>query len=193
MRHVWLLVIAACGQPTTDPELAPDGMTNEPDEPDGRLYPLALDRTWTYDVLSTYASCPGGRREQRVVGMQAIEGRETFEVAGFCGLSGRTFVDGDRVEEYYDWGPTGWYRSLDEPVVDGHTWTTTNGSATFTQTYEELGAFAGHADCWKVTQNVAYTSYWIYCRGIGLVKYEMVDLAGGKIRAELHATSFREP
>jgi hypothetical protein len=81
-------------------------------------------------------------------------------------------------------------RSLDEPVAAGHTWTTTNGSATFSMTYSNAGTVGGYSDCWKVTQNVSYTSYWIYCRGVGLVRYEMIDLGGGTIRAELRGTSF---
>lgn len=195
MHRAWLLVLltAACGSgdPATGPDGGPPG-----DGPGGggggddRLYPLEVGRTWTYDVTSTYASCPGGTRETRVTGTTTTEGRETFTVTGFCGSAGRTFVDGDLVEEYYDWGPTGWWRSLDGTVADGHTWTTTNGSATFTQTYDEVGSVAGHDDCWKVIQGVSYTSYWIYCRGVGLVSYEMIDLGGGTIRAELRATSF---
>jgi hypothetical protein len=173
-----------------EPGAGVDGSAGSTDAPgvdpaDDRLYPLAVGRAWTYDVVSTYPSCPGGQREQVVIGTGSIEGRATFRVTGFCGATGETTIEGDRVEDYYDWGPVGWYRSLDEPVTDGHTWTTTNGSATFTQTYDELGAFAGHDDCWKVTQNVSYTSYWIYCRGVGLVKYEIIDLGGGTIRAEL--------
>jgi hypothetical protein len=157
---------------------------------DDRLYPLEVGRTWTYEVVSTYASCPGGMREQRVTSSGTTDGRATFEVKGFCGLTGNTHVDGDRVEEYYDWGPVGWMRSLDAPVADGHTWQTTNGSATFGMTYASVGDTGGYADCWKVTQEVSYTSYWIYCRSVGLVRYEMIDLGGGTIRAELRSKSF---
>ncbi|HEU0035542.1 MAG TPA: hypothetical protein VFQ53_33255 [Kofleriaceae bacterium] len=196
----WLATAAltvACGaSPGDSPGTGPDGGgSNAPDGSGGGgatdgLLPLDVGRVWTYDVTSTYASCPGGRHDQRVTGTSSVEGRDVFEVAGFCGLTGRTHVEGNIVEDYYDWGPTGWYRSLDEPVADGHTWTTTNGSATFTQTYDELGAYGGREDCWKVIQNVSYKSEWIYCRGVGLVAYEMVDLAGGTIRAELVSTSF---
>ena len=194
MRCVWLCLLVACGTSGGEPGagVVDGSAAGDPDATNGsddRLYPLAVDRVWTYDVVSTYPSCPGGSREQRVIGTGTRDGRATFRVTGFCGSTGDTFVEGDRVEDYYDWGPVGWYRSLDEPVVDGHTWTTTNGSATFTQTYDEIGAFAGHADCWKVTQNVSYTSYWIYCRGVGLVKYEIIDLGGGTIRADLRSVS----
>lgn len=157
---------------------------------DDRLYPLEVGRTWTYDVTSTYASCPAGTAETRVLSQGTTDGRPTFSVQGFCGLVGNTNVDGDRVDEYYDWGPTGWMRSLDEPVSDGHEWTTTNGSATFTMTYSDAGTVGTYDRCWKVTQNVSYTSYWVYCRGVGLVTYEMIDLGGGTIRAELRSKSF---
>ncbi len=157
---------------------------------DDRLYPIEVGRSWMYDVTSTYPSCPGGTRGMRVISAGTTEGRPTFQVMGFCGLTGHTSVAGDRVEDYYDWGPTGWMRALDEPVVAGHTWTTTNGSATFTMTYSDAGTVGDYADCWRVTQNVSYTSYWVYCRGVGLVRYEIVDLAGGTIRAELRGKNF---
>lgn len=184
-----LLVLAACSSSPSDPAMmGPDGSTPDPDgtqqPPDPRLYPLEVGRTWTYAVTSTYASCPGGTKEMRVLAKGMREGRETYEVRGFCGLTGNTSIEGDRVEEYYDWGPTGWMRALDTPVMDGHTWTTTNGSATFGMRYSTTSV-AGHDECWKVTQQVSYTTYWIYCRGAGLVKYEMIDLSGGTIRAEL--------
>jgi hypothetical protein len=194
------LVLAACGGGGN-----PDGVDGSPgddtggdDAPgpdaaaaDDRLNPLAVDRTWTYAVTSTYPSCPAGQRTQRVLATATTEGRPTFELESFCGgESVFVSVDGDVVDSYYDWGPTGWYRMLDEPVEDGHTWTTTNGSATFTQTYDDVGTHDGYSDCWKVTQNVSYTSYWIYCRGVGMVFSEMIDLGGGTIRTDLVSTSF---
>src|SRR5262245_13861010 len=108
----WSLV--ACGGGGPDPD-QPDGAggddTGDSDAattpPDTRLYPLAVDRTWTYDVTSTYPSCPGGTgREMRVTGESTTDGRATYDVIGFCGLAGHTNVAGDVVEEYYDWGPT---------------------------------------------------------------------------------------
>ena len=200
-RALWILALAAAcggggggadgGDDGGDDAAGPDAASGvDGAGTDDRLYPLEVGRRWTYQVTSTYPSCPGGSREQMVLSEGTTEGRATFQVMSFCGLAGNTSVEGDRVEEYYDWGPTGWYRWTDEPVEDGHTWTTTNGSATFTQTYDQVGPTGGHDDCWKVIQNVSYTSYWIFCRGVGLVKYEMVDLAGGTIRADLTGTSF---
>jgi hypothetical protein len=191
-----LLLLAACGG-GTDPsgvDGAPGGDGKPGDSSGGgsddRLYPLEVGRAWMYDVTSTYPSCPPGQRETRVLGTGTTEGRATFQVKGFCGLTGNTSIAGDQVEEYYDWGPTGWMRALDEPVAAGHTWTTTNGSATFTMTYSDAGTVAGYTGCWKVTQNVSYTTYWIYCRGVGLVRYELIDLAAGTIRADLRGKSF---
>ncbi|MEO8699677.1 MAG: hypothetical protein ABI867_06520 [Kofleriaceae bacterium] len=190
MRAWPFVLLAACGPPAGDPSETVDG-GSETDtgggggEHEDSLLPLAAGRVWTYDVVSTYSSCPGGRHDQRVTGVSTTEGRSTFDIQSFCGPTGKTFIDGDVVEDYYDWGPTGWLRSLDEPVADGHTWTTTNGSATFSMTYSDAGSVGGHDDCWKVTQNVSYTSYWIYCRGVGLVAYEMIDLGGGTIKADL--------
>jgi hypothetical protein len=178
----WVLVLlTACSAPGT--AIAPDGAggDDDPAPTNDGLLPLAVDRTWTYDVTSTYPSCPGGVHEQRVTGTDTIDGRAVFRVLGFCGVEGESFVDGDLVEDRYDWGPVGWIRMLDEPVEDGHAWTTTNGSATFGMHYER----ATGDDCWTVVQDVSYTSTWTYCRGVGLVRYEMIDLGGGTIRAEL--------
>ena len=177
-----LLFVVACNNPATEP--GPDGPVPQPppgEDDDVRLLPLRADRTWTYDVTSTYGSCPSGVVEQRVLGTETVDGRDVFRVRGFCGSEGRTFVDGDTVEDYYDWGPLGWTRQLDEPVEDGHAWTTTNGSATFGMHYER----AEGADCWTVVQEVSYTSTWTYCRGVGMTRFEMIDLAGGTIRATL--------
>ena len=191
-RILLISLLAACGGAGSD-DVGVDGSMmgsgsgsgSGSSGTDDRLYPLEVGRSWQYDVTSTYSSCPAGTREQRVVSKGTTDGRDTYEVQGFCGLTGHTNVAGNVVEEYYDWGPTGWMRSLDEPVSAGHTWTTTNGSATFSMTYSDAGN-----GCWKVTQNVSYTTYWIYCRGVGLTKYEMIDLAGGTIKAELKSKSF---
>jgi hypothetical protein len=185
MRLV-LLLVAACGSSPSDPATSPDASPADGMQPPANdsLYPLEVGRVFTYAVTSTYPSCPGGTREMRVLSKGTTEGRATFEVKGFCGLVGHTSVEGDRVEEYFDWGPKGWMRALDTPVQDGHTWQTTNGSATFGMRYSTT-TVAGYDECWKVTQQVSYTTYWIYCRGAGLVRYELVDLGGGTIRAEL--------
>lgn len=198
MRRVMLcLALAACSgagdggnEGTTDAPGGGSGDASGSGGTDRRLYPLEEGRVWTYDVTSTYASCPAGRRSMRVLSKGTTDGRETFRVSSYCGAEIETSVDGDRVETYYDWGPRGWYRYLDGTVADNHTWTTTNGSATFTQTYHELGTYDGHDHCWKVVQNVSYTSYWIHCEGVGLVHAEMIDLGGGVIRAKLADTSF---
>ena len=192
MRFVAVLFIGACGA-APGSGVGVDGSSPPGDDDpstDTRLSPLAVDRTWTYDVTSTYPSCPGGQHVQRVTATGSIDGRETFRVLGFCGLEGESSVVGDVVEDHYDWGPVGWTRMLDEPVAAGHAWSTTNGSATFGMHYEDAGRVGGHDDCWKIVQEVSYTSHWIYCRGVGLVTFEMIDLGGGTIHADLRATSF---
>ena len=154
------------------------------------LSPLAVGHTWTYDVTSTYPSCLSGTRETRVTSTAVVEGRASLTVENFCGSVGYSSANGDRVDEHYNYGPSGWMRSLDAPVRDGYTWRTTNGGAAFDMTYDDIGNFGGYTRCWRVTQQVAYASSWIYCRGVGLVKYEMIDLAGGTIVADLVRTNF---
>ncbi len=188
MKLAALVILAACGGPAAPgSDAAPGSGSGSADD---RLYPLEVGRTWTYQVTSTYSSCPAGVQMQSVDSTGMTDGRATFAVKSFCGPVGNTAVDGNVVDAYFNWGPTGWTRMLDEPVAADHTWTTTNGSATFTMTYSDAGTVDGHASCWKVTQNVSYTTYWIYCPGVGMVEYDMVDLAGGTIHAVLQGTSF---
>ena len=159
---------------------------------DDRLYPIEVGRVWTYDVQSTYPSCPSGSRTTEVVGTTMVDGKMAYETTGICGYSTAITVEGDVVESKYEDYP--WFRMLDEPVEDGHSWTTTNGSATFGMVYEDAGSVTTPAgtfdDCWRVVQDVSYQQDWVYCRGVGLVTSTLVDLAGGQIIYELTAKSF---
>ncbi|HEY4177925.1 MAG TPA: hypothetical protein VGM90_13855 [Kofleriaceae bacterium] len=184
------LTLCACLAPAT-PTAGDDGTADDTGSSDvNSLNPLAVGRTWTYDVTSTYASCNSGSRDTRVTAAKMVAERPAFAVENFCGNVGYSNVDGDRVEEYYNVGHEGWMRSLDSPVSDGHTWRTSNGSTTFGLAYEDLGTYSGHPNCWRVTQDVSYTSYWIYCRAVGLVRYETIDPAGGTMLVELSRTNF---
>lgn len=127
-----------------------------------------------------------------VTGMVTVEGRSAYQVTSLCGDTVAISVEGNVVESKYQDYP--WLRLLDEPVMDGHTWMTTNGAATFGMTYASVGSVTTPAgtfdDCWQVTQEVSYTQTWTYCSGVGQVASEMIDLAGGVIRYELTSKSF---
>ncbi len=218
MRHLpffaLLLVVGGCttNVVTTEPAPAPGseaatdtsgdgqepsagGSSEEAPEAakDDRLFPLEVGRKWVYDVTSTYASCPSGKGTFEVVGKVSGSSKK-FSARTECGGEGTYTVDGDEVEAAYEWNPDLAMRLLDAKVEDGHSWTTTNGSATFDMTYEKVGALETAAgtfdDCWKVVQQVSYTATWTYCRGVGLVASDLRDLAGGTIETRLKSKSF---
>lgn len=181
--------------PSTSPSTGTEGSggsTSTGSTPDERLYPLEVGRTWTYDVQSTYPSCPSGMRTTEVLGETNVDGKPAFRVVGICGDEVAMTVAGNVVESKYQSYP--WLRLLDEPVEEGHTWTTTNGAAEFGMTYSYVGDVTTPAgtfsDCWRVTQEVSYTQDWTYCPGVGNVASTLVDLGGGSIIYELVSKSF---
>lgn len=186
---------------STAPDAAPtpdspgeDG--NDPPAVDDRLYPLAVGHKWTYLVESTYPHCPSGPMEFEVIGTKNVGGRKAFEMASStCSVAMAPHsIDDDGVVESYGSSTSTWMRLLDAPVADGHTWTTTNGAATFKMTYQKIGALETDAgsfdDCWQVKQMVQYTQTWTYCRGVGMVASTMIDLAGGKLIWSLTSKNF---
>lgn len=183
-------------------DAAPDAARNDRNDAgspdagsrDRRLYPLAIGRTWTYQVQSTYPFCASGERTMAVLDSASVPRGEGFVLRSHCGFESVVLVDGDITESQNTTGSGGWFRMTDEPTLNGHSWDTSNGQASFSMTYEELGRVetpAGAFDeCWRVTQNVSYTMQWVYCRGVGMVSTNLVDLGGGYIRAELIDTNF---
>lgn len=156
------------------------------------LYPLAVGYRWTYEVKSVGAGsvCAAGSFDAKVVGTQSIGGKDAFATTSFCsGISGNTYVaaEGERVLAYYN---TTWMPFIDTPIEDGHTWSYFNTSYTWkaegTITVP-AGAFTG---CWTAKQNVTYTAYQTYCRGVGLVRSYSSDLAGNGWDAKLQGKSF---
>ena len=103
-------------------------------------------------------------------------------------------VNGDVVDSELPLSPGQWTRQTDEPVEEGHSWGTSNGSASYALTYHEEGTVETQAgtfdDCWRVVQEVSYTAEWVYCRGVGLVQSNLVDLGGGGYSIELIDKNF---
>ena len=157
---------------------------------DNRIDPIVVGRRWTYDVtvFGTYPICTSGSHDGVVTGEKMLDGKRAFQVQSFCpGLgTGNYAVSGDVVQ--YDYMTT-WVLALDAPVAEGHSWT--NGVDTFT--WHSAGSVtvpAGtYADCWKATQNVAYESYTVFCRGVGPVHWYTKN-AGNGYEAILTAKSF---
>ncbi len=152
--------------------------------------PLEIGRTWTYDVMAVGSGyCSPGAHDAKVLGQSQKDGRNAFEVSSFCSAVGSAFetVNGDQVDVDYQGA---WNHYLDVPVQQGHQWTYFNA----TYTWEAVptitvpaGTFTG---CWKAHQNVTYSAYAIFCRGVGMVESYSQDLAGSGWDAKLAAKNF---
>jgi hypothetical protein len=169
----------------------PDGAPADSSAPDNRIDPIALGRSWTYDVqvFGTTPVCDGGQHTGAVLGESMVLGKQAFQIQSFCPAAGTSYyaVDGDVVDVDYQGQ---WVLALDAPVQEGHTWS--NGVATFT--WHSAGSVTVPAgtfgDCWNATESVSYTAYTLFCRGVGPVRWYSKDLAGSGFDAQLTAKSF---
>lgn len=161
-------------------------------DPDGRLFPVEAGRVWTYDV-STFGGfpvCAPGTHDEAAGDAMVVGGREAFEVTSFCPAAGTSVisVDGDVVDLYYQGG---WIRTLDTPVEEGHSWTSTGAIQYVWRDEGSVTVPAGQfEDCWRREQVVNYSAYTIFCRGVGAVRHYSMDLAGAGWDAVLTDTSF---
>ncbi len=167
-----------------------DGATGDSAAPDDRLMPLALGRTWTYDVASVGGGfCANGSHDVKVLGQKTVDGRNAFEVSSFCSGVGSAYetVNGDQADVDYQGT---WNHFLDVPVQDGHSWPYFNTGYTW-ESVPTITVPAGtFTACWKAHQNVSYTAFGIYCRGVGMVQSYSQDLAGNGWDAKLTAKNF---
>jgi len=182
--------------PGTEPDGAVPDATTKPDatiKPDAavddRIDPIALGRTWTYDVtiIGTYPLCRAGSNTGSVLGQKVVGGKPAFQVQSFCPGAGTSSyaVDGDKVEVYYG---SAWILSLDSPVAEGHTWT--DGLTTYV--WEKVGKVTVPAgtynECWKARPQTG-PSYTTFCRGVGPVRWHYVDAIGNGYDATLTAAT----
>jgi hypothetical protein len=159
---------------------------------DQRIDPIALGRSWTYDVTTfgTYPLCPAGQQTGSATSAATVDGKSAILVKSLCMNAGSSYyaIDGDVVQVDYQGT---WLLALDAPVAEGHTWS--DGASSFT--WHDAGAVTVPAgtfnDCWSATQNVAYEAYTIFCRGVGPVRWYSKDASGDGFDAELESTSFQ--
>lgn len=158
---------------------------------DDRIDPIALGRTWTYDVtvLGTYPACVAGAHAATVWNEEMLGGRDAFEIQSLCANAGSFFyaVDGDRVFTYVG---QAWVLSLDAPVAAGHTWS--DGLDSFTwQAVPTVTVPAGtYANCWSAVEQVSYPTFTVFCRGVGPVHWHYEDGHGNGVDAVLRSKSF---
>jgi hypothetical protein len=180
-----------------DAETAPDVVTVQPEAgaedaaADERIDPIEVGRSWTYDItdFGTYPLCPAGVHSGTALATAMMDGKQAIEVQSACANAGAAYyvVDGDLVQVAVSGA---WLTALATPVQEGQTWS--EGSESFT--WHSAGTVTVPAgtfdDCWSATQNVAYSAYAIFCRGVGPVRWYTKDAQGDGYDAELTAKNF---
>lgn len=159
--------------------------------PDDRIDPIAVGHAWTYDVtvLGIYPACANGVFVSSTLSSSTLSGKTALSVQSLCKNAGvfQYSVDGDRVFSYVNGS---WKTSLDSPVAQGHTWS--DGFRTYA--WESKGTVTTPAgtfsDCWSATAKVSFSSYTVFCRGVGPVKWHYEDGFGNGYEAILTAKSF---
>jgi hypothetical protein len=192
MKRAWLLTIAAaCGAPATgNPDGAGGGDGNGSSS--AALYPLGTGDRWTYTVTAVGAGavCAAGTHAQEVTSASPVGGRAAFQMTSFCtGIAGTNDYaagTGDEVDFYYSGG---WLVLVDPMLVDGHSWTYFNTSYHWKRETSVVVPAGTYSDCWTAVQNVSYTAYLTYCRGVGLVRSYSQDLANNGWDAQLSAVN----
>lgn len=158
------------------------------------LYPIALGYTWTYDVQAVGggAVCATGMHDARVVsGPRTVAGKQAYEITSFCAAAGTTQIapdpKSDEVSVYYNGG---WLTFIDPDLTEGHSWPYFNSSYTWHKEASVTVPAGTFTDCWTAKQNVSYTAYLTFCRGVGQVHSYSKDLAGNGWDAKLTKKSF---
>lgn len=181
----------------TDAEATADAVALQPEASlpdagaDERIDPIEVGRSWTYDIteLGTYPFCPGGTHSGTALSSEMVAGKQAIQVQSACANAGTAYyaVDGDLVQVDVQGA---WLTALASPVQEGQTWS--QGSDSFT--WHSAGTVTVPAgtfgDCWSATQNVAYSAYAIFCRGVGPVRWYTKDAQGNGYDAQLGAKNF---
>ena len=212
-----LLLLVACGGSSSDPVIAdvPDATTGlpspspatdggsivdaSPTSADGgpvttkdtRIDPIEVGHAWTYDVnvLGFYPACANGSHVSTVTSERMVEGRIARDLSSLCENAG-TFtysVDGDTVRSYLD---DQWHVSLDAPITEGHTWSDDYASYRWESKGTVKTAAGTFAACWSATKVASYSSYTVFCRGVGPIHWHYEDGFGNGYDAVLTAKNF---
>lgn len=182
-----LTLLAACGGPdatSTDATVGGDGHGSGSGSGSGSgtshaLYPLGAGDRWTYAVTAVGAGsiCAAGTHEQHVVSANAVGGRPAFQLTSFCsGIAGTYDYapgTGDEVDFYYQGS---WLTLVDPMLAEGHSWPYFNTSYHWHREGVVTVPAGTYDDCWTAVQDVSYTAYMTYCRGVGLVRSYSSDL-----------------
>jgi hypothetical protein len=158
------------------------------------LYPLAVGNTWTFTVAAVGAgsTCSPGTFSQTVQSANEVGGRAAFQLTDFCtGISGTydySEPGGDEVDFYYG---SDWLELIDPTLVAGEMWNYANTSFTWKRETSVTVPSGTYDDCWTANQDVSYTAYSTYCRGVGLVHNYSSDLTGAGWDAQLMSSQLK--
>jgi hypothetical protein len=158
-----------------------------------KLFPLAVGYSWTYDVQNVGAgsACSAGTWNQAITGTRTVDGRSAFDLTSFCSAAGQSEVapagTGDEIDIDFQGS---WLKLIDGTLVEGETWTYFNASYTWHRETSVSVPYGTFTDCWTANQNVSYTAYQTYCRGVGMVRSYSSDLNGAGWDAKLTDKSF---
>jgi hypothetical protein len=213
MKWPVLLLLAACGSPAMN-DMGADAGSNSGSGSGSNsgsnsgsgsgsgsgstgtssLYPIAVGDSWTFNVAAVGAgsTCSPGTYTQAVQSANATGGRAAFQMTDFCtGITGTydySLPGGDEVDFYYD---SSWAVLVDPMLVDGHSWTYFNTSYTWKRETSVSVPAGTYDDCWTAQQDVSYTAYMTYCRGVGLVHSYSSDLTGAGWDAQLASSDLK--
>jgi hypothetical protein len=156
-----------------------------------RIDPIEVGRSWTYTIteLGTYPLCPGGTHTGTALGSAIVAGKQAIQVQSACANVGSAYyvVTGDLVQ--VDVGGA-WLTALGTPVQDGQTWS--EGSDSYT--WHSVGTVTVPAGtfqaCWSATLGGQASTYAIFCRGVGPVRWYTRDAQGNGYDAQLSARNF---
>jgi hypothetical protein len=195
-------------RPDAAPQVSTDGAAVPGSPPDAQLdsssshmgggdpavlFPLAVGQRWSYSFTNVGGGslCAPGLHDQIVVSDDPEGGRSAFQLTNPCtgviGTNAFSAPGGDQVDLYY---AGGWETLVDPMLVEGHSW------PYFTSSYHwereaSVSVPAGtFTDCWTAVQDVSYTAFITYCRGVGAVRNFSRDLNGDGWDAKLHSKNF---
>jgi hypothetical protein len=193
MKLAVVLILAACrGSPAAvDPDGGGGGLHDALGSGSGSsdlLYPLASGNSWTFTVAAVGddVNCAPGSYTQSIVSANDVGGRTAFQMTNFCTEVSGTYDyaagSGDEVDFYYS---DSWLTLVDPTLVEGHSWTYFNTSYTWHRETSVTVPAGTYDDCWTANQDVSYTAYLTYCRGVGLVRSYSSDLTSSGWDAQL--------
>jgi hypothetical protein len=168
------------------------GSTGEGGGGDGKLFPIAVGYSWTYEVVNVGegAICNPGQYSSTILSSAPLEGKEAFEVTSFCsGSLGNSQIAAGVGDEVFTYFNAAWVTAIDPILEEGHTWSFANTTLTWHEEGSVTVPAGTFTDCWTAQQSSPYMSFTTYCRGVGPVRSSATISSSG-FDAKLASKSF---